>query len=234
MHLRDGSRLTAADVAATYASILDPAGASPHRALLDIIRDMRTDGSDQIEFRLAKPDPLFPAYLGIGILPAALIRDGHPFQREPVGSGPFQFLDWSEPGWLHLERRCDHHRFELLAVKDSNVRVMKLLRGEVHLLQNDLAPELLDYLQGRPEVRVRSAGPIFPTSASTSRTRLPVCSRCVGPSPRPSPRPSTGGRSCGFCPCWPSRVRSRATLASDPFRVRLATVIQAQLARVGI
>lgn len=84
----DGSRLDAEDVKATYASILDPAGTSPHRALLSIIRDIRTDGPDRVEFRLSAPDPLFPAYLGIGILPSALIRSDHGFQRAPVGSGP--------------------------------------------------------------------------------------------------------------------------------------------------
>jgi len=132
----DGSRLDSEDVVATYASILDPANASPHRAVLSTIQDIRTDGPDRIELRIAEPDPLFPAYLGIGILPAALIRSGHQFQAEPVGSGPFRFLDWAESGRLRLERRRDGRSLELLAVKDPGVRVMKLLRGEIHMLQN--------------------------------------------------------------------------------------------------
>ena len=81
----DGTRLTAEDVAATYASILDPATNSPHRALLEIITAVRAEGPDVVEFRLREPDPLFPAYLGIGILPARLIRSGHRFQTRPGG-----------------------------------------------------------------------------------------------------------------------------------------------------
>lgn len=268
----DGSRLTAEDIEATYASILDPAGASPHRALLGIIRDMKTDGPDRIEFRLSEPDPLFPAYLGIGILPAALIQDGHPFQRQPVGSGPFRFLDWPEPGRLRLERRRDRRRFELLAVKDPNVRVMKLLRGEIDLLQNDLAPELLGYLRGRPEVRVRSVG-----GANFSYLGFNLQDPVTGPLPvrravahaidrrailrflfrdggrlaaamfppehwagapelrgyaHDPARSRTLLAAAGFGPERPLRLIYKTS--SDPFRVRLATVIQAQLARVGI
>jgi len=268
----DGSRLTAQDVAATYASILDPAGASPHRALLSIIQDMRTDGPDRIEFRLSAPDPLFPAYLGIGILPAALIRGGHTFQREPVGSGPFRFLDWSEPGRLRLERRRDRRRFELLVVKDPNVRVMKLLRGEIHLLQNDLAPELLDYLRGSPEVRVRSVGGanfsylgfnlrdpvtgllpvrraiahaidrqailrfLFQDGGRLAQAMFPPEHWAGAPGlPGYTHDPARSRAllaAAGFGPERPLRLVYKTS--GDPFRVRLATVIQAQLARVGI
>ncbi|WP_243448516.1 ABC transporter substrate-binding protein [Candidatus Thiosymbion oneisti] len=268
----DGSRLDAEDVKATYASILDPAGASPHRALLSIIQDIRTHGPDRIEFRLAEPDPLFPAYLGIGILPAALIRRDHGFQRAPVGSGPFRFLDWPETGRLRLERRRDRRRLELLLVKDPNVRVMKLLRGEIHLLQNDLAPELLDYLRGRPEVRVRELdGANFSYLGFNLRDPvtglLPVrraiahaidrrailrflfrdggrLAEAMFPPEHWAGAPGLAGyahdparaeallAAAGFGPQQPLRLVYKTS--SDPFRVRLATVIQAQLARVGI
>jgi len=268
----DGSRLNAKDVEATYASILDPAGASPHRALLSSIRDIETHGPDRIEFRLAEPDPLFPAYLGIGILPAALIRQGHEFQRAPVGSGPFRFLDWPETGRLRLERRRDHQRLELLVVKDPNVRVMKLLRGEIHLLQNDLAPELLDYLRGRSEVRVREIGGanfsylgfnlqdpvtgLLPVRRAIAHAidRQAILrflfrdggrlAEAMFPPEHWAGAPGLAGyahdpvraeallTAAGFGPERPLQLVYKTS--SDPFRVRLATVIQAQLARVGI
>jgi len=268
----DGSRLNAKDVEATYASILDPAGASPHRALLSSIRDIETRGPDRIEFKLAEPDPLFPAYLGIGILPAALIRQGHEFQHAPVGSGPFRFLDWPETGRLRLERRRDRQRLELLVVKDPNVRVMKLLRGEIHLLQNDLAPELLDYLRGRSEVRVREIGGanfsylgfnlqdpvtgLLPVRRAIAHAidRQAILrflfrdggrlAEAMFPPEHWAGAPGLAGyahdpvraeallTAAGFGPERPLQLVYKTS--SDPFRVRLATVIQAQLARVGI
>ena len=41
-----------------------------------------------------------------------------------------------------------------MRVSDPTVRSLKLLRGEIDLMQNDLPPELLTYLERRPEVRV--------------------------------------------------------------------------------
>jgi len=268
----DGSRLDAGDVQATYASILEPAGASPHRALLSIIRDIRTHGSDRVEFRLSAPDPLFPAYLGIGILPADLIRDGHGFQRAPVGSGPFRFLNWPETGRLLLERRRDRRRLELLVVKDPNVRVMKLLRGEIHLLQNDLAPELPDYLRGRSEVRVREIGGanfsylgfnlrdpvtgLLPVRRAVAhaidrQAILRFLFRDGGRLAEAIFPPEHWAGAAGLAGYAHDPARARTLLAaagfsserplrlvyktsSDSFRVRLATVIQAQLAQVGI
>ncbi len=152
----DGTRLGAEDVAATYRSILDPATGSPHRALLSIIRAIEVQGIDTIDFELARGDPLFPAYLGIGILPTPGIASGRSFAEDPIGSGPFRVTDRPGPGRLGLERRRDGQRIEFVTVKDPNVRAMKLLRGEIHLLQNDLSPELVDYLVSRPSVQVES------------------------------------------------------------------------------
>jgi peptide/nickel transport system substrate-binding protein len=268
----DGTRLAAEDVAATYASILDPATASPHRALLGIIADVRANGPDGVDFLLREPDPLFPAYLGIGILPAPLIRAGHPFHHRPVGSGPFALDDWSDPGRLRLSRRRDGRSLELVAVKDPNVRVMKLLRGEVQMLQNDLSPELIGFLSegrgvqvsrgpgvnfsylgfnlenadtGRPQVRQalahaidraailrhlfrgggRLANGLFPPghwaahAGLEGRTHDPERARALL-------------AAAGYGPGQPLRLTLKTS--SDPFRVRLATVIQAQLRAVGV
>ncbi|EXJ16134.1 ABC transporter substrate-binding protein [Imhoffiella purpurea] len=150
----DGTRLTSADVAATYGYILDPANASPHRAQLALIDSIETPDADTVEFGLSEPDPLFPAYLAEGILPARVIREGGVLSDAPLGSGPFAMRDWPEPGRLRLERRSDGLLVELLAVKDPSVRVMKLLRGEIQMLQNDLSPELYAYLRKQEDVRV--------------------------------------------------------------------------------
>lgn len=268
----DGSRLSSEDVEATYASILDPGNASPHRALLSIIETIRTDGPDRVEFLISEPDPLFPAYLGIGILPADLIRRGHAFQSDPVGSGPFRFLDWPEAGRLRLKRKPDAMQFELLAVKDPNVRVMKLLRGEIQMLQNDLAPELVDYLRGRAEVQVRQSGganfsymgfnledPVtgqLPVRRAIAHAIdraaiLRFLFRDAGRSAEAMFPPEHWAGTAGLTGYAHDPDRARALLASagfgperplhlvyktssDPFRVRLATLIQAQLKSVGI
>jgi peptide/nickel transport system substrate-binding protein len=267
-----GSRLTAADVAATYASMLEPATASPHRALLSIIARIEILDDDRLDFRLREPDPLFPGYLGIGILPARLIAAGHSFQREPVGSGSFVLKHWPEPGRVVIERRHDGQGVELVTVKDPNVRVMKLLRGEIQMLQNDLPPELVGFLHGRPGIRVeRVDGTNFSYLGFNLRdpaTRDPRVRQAIAhgidrqavlrylfrdggrlaealfPPEHWAGAPALVGYAhdpeqaralladAGWSDARPLRLSFKTS--SDPFRLRLATVIQAQLRRIGI
>lgn len=150
----DGSRLTARDVKATYDSILDQETASPHRATLDMIKRIEVVDDNTIDFHLTRPDLLFPAYLVIGILPADTIAIKQAFQRQPVGNGPFRFVSWPEQGKLVLEREKDKQRVSFIRVKDETVRVLKLVRGEIDLIQSDLSPELIGYLKNQKSLEV--------------------------------------------------------------------------------
>ncbi|CAK0759466.1 peptide/nickel transport system substrate-binding protein [Gammaproteobacteria bacterium] len=158
----DGSRLTTMDVKATYDALLNPASGSPYRAALANLREVIVQDPDCLDFVLTRPDPWFPGRLNHGIVPAHLLAIGHDFVTHPVGSGPFAFVARPEEGKLRLRRQKDGLTMEFLEVKDPTVRVLKLLRGEVDLLQGDLPPELLRYLEKRPEVRIsRSQGITF-------------------------------------------------------------------------
>jgi len=268
----NGARLTARDVKATYDFILEQGNASPHRTALTMIDRVETQGEDQIDFYLKRADVLFPAYLVIGILPADLIGKKHPVQNQPIGSGPFQFVAWPEEGRLLLERRQDGQRFEFLKVSEATVRVLKLLRGEVDMIQNDLPPELLAYLRQKEGVQIeqmagsnftylgfnlqdvdtgqlvvrqaiahaidrdaiihyvmqgaaRQAQAIFPPSHWAGADGLP-------PYERDLDRARALLREAGYDEQRPLRLVYKTS--SDPFRVRLATVIQSQLAEAGI
>lgn len=267
----DGTRLTAADVAATYAFLLDPLHRSPQRSRLTSIVRIDQPDADTVDFYLNAPDPLFPASLSYGIVPAHAIAT-RCVMTQPIGSGSFRVLDWPRPGLLRLQRRADGQIVELIAVKDPNVRVMKLLRGEIHMLQNDLAPELVSFLSGRDGVRVetrpgsnfsylgfnledpatgkrqvrqaiahtldrnallhflfqdrgRLAEAIFPpdhwvgTHALKPYAHRPELARALL-------------AEVGFGPQRPLRLTLKTS--SDPFRLRVATAIQSQLAAAGI
>ncbi|ALP54793.1 peptide ABC transporter substrate-binding protein [Candidatus Tenderia electrophaga] len=264
--------LTAADVKATYAAILDPATGSPHRAGLNMIEAIEVIDEQTLDFHLKDADPLFPGRLVIGILPAELLAAQHPFSRQPVGSGPFQFLAWPEEGKLVLERLDDERRFEFITVKNPTVRVLKLLRGEIDMLQNDLPPELVSYLAEQEAIRLRRApGSNFTylgfnlEDEDTGRLKLrqaiahAIDRQAIieyimgGAATRASallpPDHWAGDPDLKLYPYAPARARvllkeagyigaKRPHLvyktSSDPFRIRLATVIQQQLAEVGI
>ncbi len=268
----NGEPVGAADVVATYASVLDPATASHHRAVLSVIARMEVRDARTLDFHLRQPEPLFAYHLGIGILPASLVEAGHGFQRAPVGSGPLVLAGWPAPGRLMLRRRHDDMAVELVTVKDPNVRVMKLLRGEVQLLQNDLPPALVGYLRRQPSVRVvQSAGIncsylgfnladpatgraevrraiahaidrtailrwLFQGNGRLAEALFPPEHWAGAADLAPYPYDPVSARAllahAGYGPGRPLALSYKTS--SDPFRIRLATVIQAQLAAVGI
>lgn len=145
--------LTAYDVKATYDSILGLKD-SPHAAEFSNIKSIEVINENALIFRLKQADQHFVAKLIVGILPGDLIKLNHDFSRQPVGNGPLAFMSWQNK--LVLKRVNDGQIITFTEVKDPTVRVLKMLRGEADLLQGDLPPELVKYLQGKPEVSVKT------------------------------------------------------------------------------
>jgi len=267
----DGSVLDARDVAATYRSILDPATASPHYGTLKLIRRIEVIDDDTLDFFLDHPAPLFPAWLTVGIVPKRAIDADAPLHHRPLGSGPFRFVAWPQAGRLELERVADGQRLVFEQVHDPTMRVLKLLRGEVDLLQNDLPPELLDWLDDQAGIQVarrpgsnfsylgfqlqdvatgrlavrravamaidrdaiirhvfrgaaRKASALLPPE-HWAGARLPFIERDL-------PRARALLEQAGYGPDNPLQLVYKTS--SDPFRVRLATILQQQLAEAGI
>lgn len=140
----DGSALNAEDLQATYQSLIALKD-SPLSAEFANIQQIKVLDADTVDFYLKQADGAFPSKLIIGILPAKTIESGTDIGHHPIGSGPLKFESWQHV--LQLRRVNDGQAITLLEVKDPTVRVLKLLRGEVDILQGDLPPELVKYLK---------------------------------------------------------------------------------------
>lgn len=268
----DGTPLAAADVVATYRSVLDPQTGSPHRGSLHMVQRVEAPDADTVDFHLAAPDALFPGRLVIGIVPGALLAAGHSFNTVPVGSGPFRFLAWPQAESVRIERIADGAEVEFQRVQKPDVRVLKLLRGELDLLQGDLPPELLAWIARRDEVRMlRRDGTTFaylgfnlrdPVTADVrvrravahALDREAIIRYLWAGSARPAAAvlggdhwagdptltgiahdPDAARRLLAQAGYGPGkRLRLVYKTSTNPVRVRIATVIQDQLARVGI
>jgi peptide/nickel transport system substrate-binding protein len=268
----DGRPLTATDVAATYRFILDPDNASPHRSALELIERIEVLDYDTLDFHIERPDPLFPGYLVIGIVPATAIENARPLHQDPLGSGVFRFSAWPEPGRLQLTRRSDGQLVEFLRVGDPTVRVLKLLRGEVDLLQNDLSAEMLDYLGQQADITVNyrpgsnfsylgfnlqdplTGRPGIRAAIACAIDRQAIIDHLLGGHARTAaallpPDHWAGNPELALLDYDPEHARQLLAQAgysadnplqvqyktsTDPLRIRIATVIQQQLADIGI
>ena len=150
----NGTRLAAEDIKATYESVLNPNHSSPHRNSVAMIDYMQVVDDDTLDFYLSYADLLFPGRLVIGILPAELIASAHPFSTQPVGSGEMRLSSWKDESLLSLLRLSDDQVIEFRIVKDATVRALKLIRGEIDIIQGNLSPELVRWLEKQQGINI--------------------------------------------------------------------------------
>ena len=259
----NGETLTTQDVLSCYQYILNASNASPHQGNLAHIEKIKVLDSHSIDFHLSRNDILFPGRLSVGI----------PYsKRVSIGNGPFRFNGVEALSRVGLQRVFDEQEFVFLHVKDPSIRVLKLLRGELDIIQNDLQAELVSYLRGKNNVLVQSASgstfsyigfnmqdPLTSSVAirkaiSLSIDRPQLIKALMGEGGRlshsllPLQHWARKNKMQGFF-YEPDKAREILKQAgynnenrpqliykttTNPLRLRIATVIQKQLADVGI
>jgi len=154
----NGSQLRAADVVATIRTILDPKMISPLKASFAAIESIDAESENIVVIRLSKPDASLLTRLNIGILPQAIASAAHQ-ARQTIGCGPYKIQTWHE-NTLTLVRvtegRGSASTIRFSGVKDPVTRVLKMTRGELDFIQNDLPPHLLPYIQDQQNLSIQT------------------------------------------------------------------------------
>ncbi len=151
----DGSSVDAADVVATLEAVLDPELTSPLKASFAAIASVSAVGEGVVQIRLHKADASLLTRLNLGVLPESIAHAPHQ-AHQTIGCGAFALQSWTESALtLHriadlkenIEGKAETMRFS--AVKDPVTRILKLTRGELDFVQNDLPPHLLAYIKAQ-------------------------------------------------------------------------------------
>lgn len=158
VHFHDGREVTAEDVRATFAFIMDPRNGSPKRGSYAPVSNIEVIDRYTVKFVLQDTSVSFPYALTVGIVP-----QGSPgrLKSPPVGSGPFRLKQW-RPGeevvlvanasYFRGQPRLDWIQFRVLA--NTTTRLLEMNKGGVDLLQNCVPAYAVKFMERIPGVRV--------------------------------------------------------------------------------
>jgi peptide/nickel transport system substrate-binding protein len=167
IHLRkgvkfhNGREVNAADVVTTVTRLLDPAVGSVLRVNFDIIDKMEAVDDHTLRFTLKIPYAPFPTLFAgyqAKIIPKENVDK---LTTQPIGSGPFKFVEYLPGDRLVLAKNPDYYRsgepkidkvtFRIIPEYTANSVALK--SGDLDLVW-DLPPEEIDALKGAPGVVV--------------------------------------------------------------------------------
>jgi peptide/nickel transport system substrate-binding protein len=157
----NGDEMTAEDVAYTYNWILDPENQSVRRQDISFMNGVEVLGDYEVQFDLANPYALFFETLGMEIVPMAVASEQGPddFGQEPVGSGPFQFVNWEKSSQITLERYDEYFlqlpnldTVEYRVIPEAQVQYVELATGGVN--QASVPNELLQRAESESNINM--------------------------------------------------------------------------------
>lgn len=203
--------LTAADYVYSIQRFADPKNASPawgtveawHLTGLKAIRDeasakksdfpydrvvpgLRALDRYTLRFQLDKPNPRFPQEIALSDLFGAVAREvieaaGDQTMARPVGTGPFQLVQWRRGSFIALERNpsyrertyeaqptADDAEGQALLARFQGRRIPMIDRVEISILAED-QPRWLSFLRGEQDFLERVPEPFFSVAAPNNR-----------------------------------------------------------------
>ena len=158
IRFHDGRPLDAHDIRYTFESLMDSALGSPLRSSYQVIESIECPDPFTIQFRLREPYAPLLISLDLGILMGPAGRDREEYSPPAfVGTGPFHFVSWIQNQEIRLKANPVYfegapriREIRLRIVPDDTVRILELQKGGIHLLQNNIEPEVLRSLEREP------------------------------------------------------------------------------------
>ena len=162
VRFHNGAALTSSDVKYTFDSIRDPSLASPKAAGLKELARIETPTSHSVVFHLKEPSASFAESLMVGILPKSARETGKRFAQKPIGTGPFEFVDFTPDNRItlkafpgHFAGKPAYERLIFRILPEETIRVLELESGGVDFLQNSFSPDILPRFINNKRLKIR-------------------------------------------------------------------------------
>jgi peptide/nickel transport system substrate-binding protein len=144
----NGDPFTADDVVTSVERIIDPEFASEQGSFFATIKGAKAVDDLTVNILTSGPDPVLPSRMyWMKIVPAGPSQEPD-FEENPVGTGPYTFVEWARGDHITIEKNPDywgenpsnietvHYNF----VPEASTRLSGLLSGQYNLAPN-LLPE---------------------------------------------------------------------------------------------
>lgn len=148
----DGQPVTAEDVEYTYTTLGEVG--SPLRALSDRIDEFVIEDDHNFAITLEEPHAPFRQDLAMGIVPRHQCEGHDQCPGDPIGTGPFEFVERGGELEVTLEAFDDHYeadpsleRVIFRVIRDDNARMLALLGDTADLVQNAVPPMLMPVVE---------------------------------------------------------------------------------------
>lgn len=156
VRVHDGVEFTARDVKFTLDEIVHSKSMALYTGgLADLINSVQIKDTYTVEVLLNRPSPSFIYNMGVGILPAHLLREKgslEGFGLHPVGTGPFRFSQWKNHE-IVLEANRDYFlgrpyldKIVARTYPSQELAWARLMRGEGDLF-GPVDPSVYDFLK---------------------------------------------------------------------------------------
>jgi peptide/nickel transport system substrate-binding protein len=160
LHFHDGSPVTMNDVLATFREYKKPGG--PMGNFLSSVKTFSSLDKETLVLNLSRNDvPLMTYLVQMKILPEKIIqKDPQSLAQKPIGSGPYMFVK-ADSNHIELKKApqqsYDHPKMEkiiLQIIRDDQTRFLKMLKGELDVLANELPEDKVMELKKSGHVEV--------------------------------------------------------------------------------
>ena len=156
----DGTSFDAEDVKFTFDRVAATNSVNAQKALYSAIDTVRVVDPLSVEFKLSHPDGLFLFNLGRGDAVIVAPESAEANATQPIGTGPFAFLQWDKGSRVVLERyepywgekpALTHATY--MFIGDTAAMTNALLAGDIDGIDN-FAPEALPIFDNNPQFKV--------------------------------------------------------------------------------
>jgi len=135
-------------------------------AMSDIVKDVRAVDAMTVEVELKRPNAPFLSNLAMNfcaiVSPEAVRKWGDDYPRNPVGTGPFRFVEWLRDDRIILEANPRYwgdrpalDRLIFRSIPENSVRLIALAQGALDGMDN-LVPDFVPRLEADANLRLMS------------------------------------------------------------------------------